>query len=265
MTVITGIVLYTRQYKDNDLLVRILTETRGLWTFLARGAKKPKSHLAAGVQPYNLITFEGAFPARESGLGYINDVQRATIYPRLVEDIEANAYAALIASLINATFEEGDQITRWYNQLLLALQKLDDGLDPQIIANIFEIQLLVPLGVAPNWKADPLSGQVDGSFDYSEKYNGILSENHYSLDDHRLMLDQKTIFYLRQFSVIDFRQVHEIKVSAATKRGLQRVIDYIYDNQVGLKPRAKTFIEQMHLWQNTLINFRQKGNAKNDN
>ncbi|PAK77180.1 DNA repair protein RecO, partial [Lentilactobacillus kefiri] len=72
---------------------------------------------------------------------------------RLIEDIEANAYAALIASLIDASFEEGEKITRWYNQLYVALQKLDEGLDPQIIANIFEIQLLVPLGVAPNLRA----------------------------------------------------------------------------------------------------------------
>ncbi|GMA69121.1 hypothetical protein GCM10025879_03670 [Leuconostoc litchii] len=140
----------------------------------------------------------------------------------------------------------------------MALQKLDAGLDPQIIANIFEIQLLVPLGVAPNLKADPITGQIDGKFDYSEKYNGIIAENHFDLDEQRLMLDQKTVFYLRQLSVIDLRQIQNIKMSVKTKRGLQRVIDYIYEKQVGLKPRAKTFIEQMHSWQNTLTNFRRK-------
>ncbi|HCH60290.1 MAG TPA: DNA repair protein RecO, partial [Leuconostoc lactis] len=51
MAVINGIVLYTRQYKDHDLLVRMLTEKDGLRTFLARGAKKPKSTLSAAVQP----------------------------------------------------------------------------------------------------------------------------------------------------------------------------------------------------------------------
>lgn len=257
MAIIRGIVLYTRQYKDNDLLVRILTETYGMRTFLARGAKKDTSKLSAGTQPYTIVTFDGALPKRETGLGYMNDVQDIKVYSRLIEDIEANAYAALIASLIDASFEEGEKITRWYNQLYVALQKLDEGLDPQIIANIFEIQLLVPLGVAPNLRADPITGQVDGKFDYSEKYNGIISEHHFNLDDQRLMLDQKTVFYLRQFSVIDMRQVHDIKMSAITKRGLQRVIDYIYEKQVGLKPRAKSFIEQMHSWQNTLVNFRR--------
>ena len=57
--------------------------------------------------------------------------------------------------------------------------------------------------------------------------------------------------------MIDLRQVNQINLSSVTKRGLQRVIDHIYDKQVGLKPRAKTFIEQMHAWQNTLVNFRK--------
>lgn len=258
MAIIKGIVLNTKQYRDNDLLVRILTETAGLRTFLARGAKRPKSKLAGGVHSYALITFEGAWPKKDSGLGYINDIQSVKMFSRLVDDIEVNAYAALIVSLIDATFEENQIITRWYNQLAIALQKLDEQLDPQIIANIFEIQLLVPLGIAPNWRADPISGQTDGRFDYSEKYNGIISEEHFDLDEHRLMLDQKTVFYLRQFSIIDMRQVHEINMSTKTKRGLQKVIDYIYENQVGLKPRAKVFIEQMHSWQNQLINFRKK-------
>ncbi|MCC2744095.1 DNA repair protein RecO [Leuconostoc lactis] len=257
MAVINGIVLYTRQYKDHDLLVRMLTEKDGLRTFLARGAKKPKSALSAAVQPCTILSFEGVLPKRNTGLGYINDAQQANLYPRLIDDIEANAYAALIASLIDQSFEEGEPLTRWYHQFELALQKLEAGLDPQVIANIFEIQLLVPLGVAPNWRADPISGQVTGRFDYSEKYNGILAEEHYDLDEHRLMLDQKTIFYLRQFSVIDLRQINQINLSPVTKRGLQRVIDHIYDKQVGLKPRAKTFIEQMHAWQNTLVNFRK--------
>lgn len=258
MTVIKGVVLYTRQYKDNDLLVRILTETSGLRTFLARGAKRAKSHLSAAMQPYTLVIFEGAFPKHKQGLGYINNIQHITNYSRMMDDIEANAYAALIISLLDETFEEGELLTRWYNQLVLALQKLNDGFDPQVIANIFEIQLLVPLGVAPNWRVDPISGQSEGRFDYSEKYNGIISESNYVLDDHRLRVDQKTMFYLRQFSVIDLRQIHQINMSTTTKRGLQQVIDYIYDSQVGLKPRAKKFIEQMHSWQNTLKQTRQK-------
>ncbi|GMA69122.1 hypothetical protein GCM10025879_03680 [Leuconostoc litchii] len=65
MAIICGIVLYTRQYKDNDLLVRILTETYGMRTFLARGAKKSNSKLVAGTQPYTLVTFDGALPKQK--------------------------------------------------------------------------------------------------------------------------------------------------------------------------------------------------------
>lgn len=260
MTSFHGIVLYTRQYKDNDLLVRVLTETEGLRTFLARGAKKQKSKLPAGVQTYTLSLFEGALPKQNGSLGYINDVQDTKQYTRLIKDIEANAYVAVIASLLDAAFEDGEPITHWYQQFVIALDKINNGADPQIITNIFEVQLLVPLGVAPNWRADPIDGNQVGIFDYSEKYNGIISENHFGLDEHRLHVDAKTIFYLRQFSTINLAQVGHIKVSNITKRGLQQVIDYIYDRQVGFKPRAKRFIEQMHSWTNQLKKLRRTDN-----
>ncbi|CAH1851356.1 DNA repair protein RecO [Convivina intestini] len=249
MAIIQGIILYTRPYKERDLLVRMLTEKAGLRTFFARGAKKNNSPLAAATQPYTKFTFDGQLPKNNQGLGFINSVQGSTFYRKITEDVGISAYVALIVKLIDASFEEGIPLPDWYQELTVALEKLNAGLDPQIIANIFEIKLLTPLGVAPNWRADPLDGQMTGIFDYSEKYNGILGQNHFNLDDNRLHLDQKTIYYLRQFSQIDLAQIHEIKLSPATKRSLQRVIDYIYEKQVGLVPREKHFIQQMATWQ----------------
>lgn len=252
MTLIEGVVLYTRPYKENDLLVRILTKDAGLRTFLARRAKKNNGPLSAGTQPYTRVFFDGQYPKNNQGLGFMNSLQDNHVYRRVVEDIEVSAYTALIAKLLDLTFEEGEPLEDWYQMLLLALEKLDQGLDPQVITNIFEIQLLEPLGVAPNWRADPLDGQVNGHFDYSEKYNGIIGENHYGLDSNRLHLDQKTVYYLRQFSRINLAQIHTINLSMATKRSLQRVINYIYEKQVGLVPKEKIFIQKMANWQATV-------------
>ncbi|CAK8053861.1 DNA repair protein RecO [Eupransor demetentiae] len=260
MAIMHGVVLYTRPYRDNDLLVRMLTQEAGLRTFLARGAKKNNSKLAAGVQPYTLNSFEGKLPKQQEGLGYLNSIQSSHYFRTVVEDLNISAYVALIAKLIDLSFEEGQPIEDWYDKFCQALEKLDQGLDPQIITNIFEIQLLKPLGVEPNLRADPIDGQMDGQFDYSEKYNGIIAENHYYLDDNRLHLDQKTIFYLRQFSQIKLSQINQIKISPATKRSLQKVIDYIYDQQVGLKPKEKVFIQSMDRWQSDLSRLVQERN-----
>lgn len=261
MTTLNGIVLYSRPYKDHDLLVRMLTDQHGLRTFLARGAKRPKSKLSAGVQPFTLVTFEGALPKRAQGLGYFNDVQATTHFAKLTEDILTNAYATLIGNLLEAAYEDGYPIYPWYQQLSAGLQKMQAGFDPQIIANIFEIQLLVPLGVPINWREDPIDGHTDGEFDFSEKFNGILGANHYDLDEHRLHVDQKTMYYLRLFSVVDLHKVNSIKVGKPTKRSLQRVIDHIYERQIGLKPRSKQFIEQMQTWDKQISQLppRQKG------
>ncbi|WEV55136.1 DNA repair protein RecO [Leuconostocaceae bacterium ESL0723] len=261
MAIINGIVLYTRPYRDNDLLVRMLTEERGLYTFLARGAKRPKSNLAAGTQPFSRLSFIGNWSKKPQGLGFMNDIQSQQSASALTADIEVSAYAALIAKLLDQSFEEGQPVPAWYQQFNLALDKLAQGVDPQVIANIFEIQLLGPLGVAPNWRADPIDGHMEGQFDYSEKYNGILGAEHYGLDENRLNLDQKTVYYLRLFSTISLEQLGKVKLSPATKRGLQRVIDYIYEKQVGLVPKEKTFINKMHAWQQSAGQLLEKGRS----
>ncbi|HEY4400075.1 MAG TPA: DNA repair protein RecO [Lactobacillaceae bacterium] len=252
---LTGIVLYTRQYKDNDLLVHMLTQEVGLQTFLARGAKKPKSKLTVGTQPFTLVTFLGALPKRGGGLGYLNDVQAAQHFPELTENLTANAYATLIGSLLDAAFDEGVALPKWFTQLTIVLNKFQAGLDPQILANIFEIQLLPEFGVPVNWRADPIDGQMDGEFDYSEKFNGVLGAQHYDLDEHRLQVTPKAMYYLRLFSAVDLTKVNTINIAPSVKREIQRVIDHIYERQIGLKPRAKQFIEQMQAWDNQIANI----------
>ncbi|MDN6967281.1 DNA repair protein RecO [Oenococcus sp. UCMA 17063] len=242
---ISGIVISVRDYSENDSLIKIISPTLGINTYLARGSKKTKSSLKIATQLFTYGDFFGKYP-KKNGLGYLNSAESASIFKNISLNIILNAYASHIAELLVAAFDENTNIDQWYLMFFQALKKIDIGLDPQIIANVFEIQLLGAFGVEPNLLSDPIDGQTEGEFDFSEQYNGILSKKHYQLDDHRLHADPKAIYYLRMFSRIKISQFNSIKISDNVKRSLQRVIDLIYDRQVGLKTRSRTFIEQMN-------------------
>ncbi|CAK1232103.1 DNA repair protein RecO [Fructobacillus cardui] len=259
MALIEGLVLYTRPYRDNDLLVRVFTKEQGIMTLMARGAKKAKSKVGFACQAYSWTIFDGAYPKNNTGLGFINDVQDSHPYKNVVGDINVSAYAALIVKLLDLALEEGKPEPEWYEKTLVGFEKLNEQVDPQVITNIFELQLLPAFGVAPNWQADPISGAVMGVFDYSEKYNGIIERSHFDLDDQRLNLDQKVVYYLRQFSAIDMNKIAKVTLSLMTKRGIQRVIDYLYDREVGLKPKEKVFIQKMAAFEGQLTIKARKG------
>ena len=242
---IKGIVLSTRDYADNDYLVKVFTEEYGIVSFLARGAKKNKSKLYNQLFVSSQIEIIGKLPKNE-GLGFINDAT-SKINSNIQLDIIKTAWVTYMGDLIDYALDEHQVNQYFYSQLEYAINKIEVGLDPQIITNIVQLQLLEPFGVQTDWHYDAIDHQTDsGDFDYSEKFSGIIAKNHWHLDEHRLHADQKVIYYLRQFSQINIKNINTIDVNDRTKRGIQLVLDNIYEKQVGVNPKSKNFINQLN-------------------
>ena len=81
---------------------------------------------------------------------------------------------------------------------------------------------------------------------------GMLCRNHWHLDERRLHLDQRTVYYLQRFSTLNLQKLNSIKINSTTKRRLQFVLDSLYDNEVGLNLKSKKFIRQMGQWEEKL-------------
>ncbi len=238
-----GILLYAKPYKDNDLLIKFLTKQFGKKMFLVRGARKPQFKLRAAILPFSYGLYSGDI--KTEGLSYLRDGKRVKNFEAISTDIIKNAYATYIMSLFDLAFHDGQRQSEWYIRILKGLSLINDGFDPQIIANIFEIQLLKAFGVQPDWRNCVVCHRTDLPFDYSEAYGGLLCANHWNLDKYRMHLDQKTIYLLRLFSNVDLNKLNTINVSKTTKQKLRNVIDQIYNRSVGVVPKSKRFIDQL--------------------
>ncbi len=73
------------------------------------------------------------------------------------------------------------------------------------------------------------------------------------MDKNRLNLDQRTMYYLRKFSIVDLNYLNSIKVNADTKKRLKLTLNEIYDNQVGIYVKARSFIDKMMKVENDLL------------
>ena len=136
----------------------------------------------------------------------------------------------------------------WFLRVKKALELIDEGFDPAIITNIIEIQLLTSFGVRPRLESCVICQNTERLFDYSESYGGLLCQQHWHLDPHRLHLDQRTVYYLRLLSVVDLERLNSIKVKDQTKANLRKTLDEIYEHQVGIYVPAKKFLDQMSSW-----------------
>lgn len=238
-----GIVLKRWPYREQDLLVKLLTTTQGKKTFWLRGARKVNFKLARAILPFTEGEYLGQLHAE--GLSFLNGYRQLTLHENLLTNFERNAYANYMVDLLDRVFDDQIAIPQWYDVLHSLLKQLDQGLDPEVLARILEIQLLNDLGVAPHLQNCVLCQDVSGPFDFSEKYGGIICYRHFETDRYRLHLDQKVIFYFRRFSVINLQHIQSIQLSATTKAGLNYALDTIYQNEVGLHLKSRQFLDQL--------------------
>lgn len=253
-----GIIMYRRDYRERDLLVKILTAEYGKRMFMVKNAKKKGAIIAPDILPFTAGSYVGALDF--DGLSFLNAARETEHFYKVSEDISKNAYITYILALIDSAFGDNVSIGNWYQNALTAMKQVDDGADEQIISNIIEVQLLPAFGVAPHWDDCVICNRTDLPMDYSSQYGGLLCQNHYHLDQHRYHLDQRTVYYLRQFSVLKLDRVATINVRDETKTKLRAVLDQLYEENVGLHLKSKHFIDQMSSWADKLKQSRSKDN-----
>lgn len=250
-----GIIMYRKNYREADVLTKVLTRQAGKRMFFLKNGKRPSYQMASETLPFTAARYEGRI--NPTGLSFLNTAKHVTYFRLLSEDLEVNAYATYILSLIDAAFEDRVVISFWFDQVLAAFTKLNTHFDPQVISQIIALRLLPSFGVTPQLQGCVICGENTSQMDFSAKHNGLLCQHHFGDDNHRLQLNQKTVYYLRLFSTLDVANVNSINIGEPIKAELQRVIDLIYDDFVGIHVRAKSFLEQLDTWQQALINSRK--------
>ncbi len=149
---------------------------------------------------------------------------------------------------IDAALEDGQGALELFNQFKYAVEKINQGDPADVITYIFEVNLLRYFGVGPEWRGCLVCGETQGAFDYSPKYHGILCQNHFHLDEHRYHASPRSIQLLRLFSVTKIEKLGKINIEADTKREIRRVLDKIYEENVGIHLKSKKFLDDMEKW-----------------
>lgn len=239
-----GIVVSKRDYKERDLLVRILTNRYGYRTFYIRGARKRGFRLASVILPFSHGRYLGSI--NDNGLSYIDAGREVDQYQNIFNDIMLNAYASYILGLgEKAIGEDCGLAAQWYRQIEGALNLIDRGVDPEVIVSVIEIQMLNLFGVAPEWRHCAVCDRQDSAFDYSESYGGILCERHWHLDPHRLHLEPRTVWLMRYLSDVRLDVFENVSLKDDTKKKLRAALGTIYDDQVGVYVPAARFLKEM--------------------
>ncbi len=237
-----GIILRSTDYGETNKIVTLFTREWGKYGVMASGAKKPKSRLAAITQPFTY----GLFLVQKSrGMGSLQQGEILSSLRSIKEDIFLTAYASFLVELTDKGLDENKSNPFLFQLLLQSLSYLNEGYDPDIIKNIYEIKMLSVLGLHPTLDQCASCGSKEGTFCFSIREGGILCHRCIHIDPYHFKISPATVKLLRIFYYLDMERLGNISVKQETKAELKTVIDHYYDEYSGLFLKSKKFLEQI--------------------
>ena len=203
-----GLVLYSRNYKEKDKLVKIFTESFGKRMFFVKNFGK--SPYASSLQAFT----DGKLTAtiNDGGFSFIEDVSEVVVYKNISSDL------------------------------------LDQGFDMEVVTNIFELQVLHRFGISLNFSECAFCHKTVGPFDFSYKFSGCLCPQHFDEDLRRSHLDPNVIYLVNLFQEISLDELKKISIKADMKLKIRQFIDGLYDEYVGIHLKSKKFLDGMSGW-----------------
>jgi len=247
---VQGLVLSVRKHRERDFLVKLFIREYGKLMFFVRGTKNPNNKLKPAIQPFTQATYIADI--RDTGLSFLRDSKLVSPFSSIQQDIFKNAYGTYVLQLADAALEDRQVDPGLFEQLVLGLEAIDEGLDAEVIMNIFEIRFLRYFGVMPELRGCVICGVTEGAFDYSSLHHGLLCPKHFYEDERRYHASPKAIHFIRLFSVISFDKINSIAVKDETKKEIRAVIDQLYDELVGIRLKSRKFIDSMKEWENMM-------------
>lgn len=239
-----GLVLYNRPFREDDKLVKIFTETSGKHMFFVRHASNSK--LSSVIQPLTVADF--ILKINDTGLSYIEDYKEVSLFKEINADIYKLAYASYLVALADAAILDASFDANLFAFLVKTLELMNEGLDYEILTNIFEVQILERFGVQLNFHECCFCHRVGLAFDFSHRYSGLLCPEHYEKDEHRSHLDPNVPYLLDRFQSLRFEDLKTISVKSEMKKKLRTFIDDLYEDYVGLHLKSKKFIDDLDKW-----------------
>lgn len=240
-----GIVIKTQDYGETHKIVTIFSKKIGKFAAIARGAKKPKSRMAAVTQPF----IHGEFLVYiNSGLSTIQQGETINSMRAIREDIVKTAYAAYLAELTDKLLDQKQPDPELYNQLFLTLNWMMENEQVEIPIMMYELKLFQKGGFAPVVSQCVNCGNQESTFSFSVKEGGLLCQQcqHIDPDAHAISNIMARLLYL--FMSVGLERIGSISVKDSTVKLFREILNAYYDHYGGYYIKSKKFLNQLDLF-----------------
>ena len=238
ITKVEGFILNTTNYGESSLVINILTKEYGIIGLMAKGVKSIKNKLHALTMKYTYGFFYIYY--KENKLSILSDVDIIDNFKNIHSDIIKISYLAYLCDLTNQVYKESNE-KNIYDLFISTVYKLNEGINPMVLANILETKYLDFLGVGINLDSCLRCGNTKNIVTIID--GGLLCKDCYYDEPIK---DLKMIKLLRMYELIDIKSISDIKISNHLINDINDFLNDYYDRYTGLYLKSKRFLDKMN-------------------
>lgn len=235
---VEGIIIKETSFGETSKIINILTE-EGIIGVMAKGAKSIKSPLRSFTLSLTYAEFNIYY--HEDKLSILKSVDVINDFNNIKKDITLISYMTYLCDLASQVMKQNNN-PDIYHLLISTLIKINDGLNPMIITNIFELKLLDYLGVGINFNACAKCGNTTDIITIDPDVGGYICRNCY---ENEMIYDDKTLKMLRMYYLVDINSISDLKISDIVINNINYFINTYYDRYTGLYLKSKKFLEEL--------------------
>ena len=225
-----ALVLRSRDWREADRLVTLLTRDAGKVTVLARGVKKSKSKFAALVEPLTLGCY---LLHRGKSMDTLIQGEIVKPYFSLRQDLLHYATAQYFCELVERALPPNEPAVTIFTLLVAALEILEKDADPTRVARCFELSLLDDLGFCPALDGCFFCGRQLSPY-YFDFAQGATVCGQCPRSQDSILISGATVAVMKRFLIQGFHRLSVCSVSATVNDEIGRVCAGAFRSSLGL-------------------------------
>jgi DNA repair protein RecO (recombination protein O) len=231
-----ALVLRARPYREHDSLVTLFCLKHGKVSAVARGSRRPRSPLAAGVLPlaHSVVTLYRG----RSSLETLTAAELVEGFPRIRAELTATAWAMALASLCDELFSDHDPEPAAFEGVRTAWARLGPPAAAHAVGMTAAWRLLQVAGLKPEWERCARCGaDLGGGAECDLKAGTVFCRRCGS--GRGLSLSPGAVATLRG---LERAPEGRVRAEGTVREELDRLLRRFLEVQLGRLPRAWDFL-----------------------
>lgn len=240
-----GIIISETNYSETSKILNVLTEDYGKIGLMAKGARSMKSPLRSVCQ--KLVYGEFTIKYKDKGLSNLMEVSVIDSFKNIITNFKSATYTFYLVDLFNQVLNDEhlliDKNKEIFNLLESSLIKINQGLNPELVVNIVELQLLKYLGVSLELNQCINCGNKDNIITINLDLGGMLCSDCFR---EVSLLNPKTVKLIRLMYYVDINKLDNINIEdKSIIKEINQFIKEYYSKYTGIYLKNKENIEKL--------------------